>query len=357
MTDDSAPDSSRYEQILERVRRVPVSTGQTERRVTWIGKQGVLGLARNHQGALELVFAGSPLAAQSPAVSNLVRLETVTDAQGSVVPANVLTLERGGHMDSVAALVCHELIEAGVLRTGERDRAFAAVSALIEMAIDRSGRGREVITGLAGELYVLAELAAARPSSAVRLAESWAGYAPSTRDIQLGAVGIEVKTTAGSSSTHHIQGTRQVDLGTSVGGEPETHLYLMSLGITWLAAEVADGVTLASLTQSITQGLGADEANRFRAKARQYGAVSSLDVGDSGAAWKRPFKVTFARLYDLTDERIEVVRASDVAEKSHVVSDSVRYRIEMPEVISPGLNPSAGIENVVAQIAADAGLV
>lgn len=356
MTAESTQDASRYEQILERVRRVPVSEQRSDRRVTWIGQPGVLGLTRNRRGALELILPGSPLSVSSTAVMNLVRLETVVDAHGTSVPANVLTLERGGHMDSVTALICHELVEAGVLRTGERDRAFAAVSSLIEMAIDRSGRGHEVITGLAGELYLLAELIAARPASAARVAESWAGYAPSTRDIQLGAVGIEVKTTTGSSSVHHIQGTHQVDLGTAVGGGAETHLYLMSIGITWLAAEVADGVTLESLVESITRCLGTDEAKNFRAKARQYGAVSALDAGDSTAAWRRPFKMTFARLYDLTDDAIEVVRARDVAEKAHVVSDSVRYRVELPQVVTTAVNPIVGIENIVAQIAADAGL-
>lgn len=356
MGDESPNPVSGYELILEQVRRVPAASSKRDRRVTWIGKNGVLGLARSRRGALELILGGGPLVAHGATVMNLVRIETVTDAHGASQPATILGLERGGHMDSVAALICHELVEAGVLRQGERDRAFGAVAPLIEMALDRSGRSREVITGLAGELYLLAGLVVAYPKHAVMLAGSWAGYAPSTRDFQLGAVGIEVKTTAGSASTHHIQGTHQVDLGSSVDGEPETHLYLMSLGIEWLPAEVSDGDTLDSLTARIAGYLPADDASGFRTKVRQYGAVSSFDGGDNTTAWTRPFKVSFARLYDLTDEAIELLHAADVAEKSHVVSGSVRYRIELPEVVADQQNPVIGMDQIVVQIAGDVGL-
>ena len=344
---------SEYEEVLGVVRRlIPASTNE-DRRVTWLGSPRILGICRNRLGAIELFIGGGVLAPSRAVVAELVRNEMVKDSSGAFVPANVLTLERGGHMDSIAALVCHELIEAGVLDEGGRDRAFALVEPIIEMAIDRSGRSREIIAGLAGEIFVLSRLVAAQTSNAAPLVRTWAGYAPSTRDFQLGTTGLEVKTTTGATSHHHIQGTHQVDLGYPVDGAPETRLYLLSIGIRWLGHGDADGDSIASLTEEISSALDATEEARFRSQVRQYGAASSaVDGADFGASWQRPFKVTFARLYDMTDPAIQVLRDVHVADLSHVVSSSVTYRVELPAVVTEGVNPVTGVDRVIAEVLA-----
>lgn len=350
MSSQDRHDKSRYEEALRAVRQLVPATNQEDRRVAWFGSKNVLGVSRNHKGAVELYLGGGPLATSRAAVAELVRAENVRDSAGGYSPTNVLTLERGSHMDPVAALVCHELIEAGVLDEGGRDRAFSMVELIVEMAIDRSGRSKQIVTGLAGEIFALSRLVAARPSNATALVRAWAGYAPSTRDFQLGTVGLEVKTAIGTSSHHHIQGTHQVDLGHSVDGAPETHLYLLSIGIRWLNADEADGDTLTMLTEEIASALDHAEALRFRSKVRQYGAASSVDGTDFGASWSRPFKITFARLYDMADPAIQVLRGEHVAEFAHVVSDSVTYRVELPTVVTDAINPVTGIDRAVAKI-------
>ena len=353
MDDHEQHEESRFEEALDIVRRLVPATSKDDRRVSWFGSDRVLGVCRNRHGAIELFIGGGVLATNRAVVTELVRVETVADSSGGYTPANVLAFERGSHMDPVAALVCHELIEAGVLDIGGRDRAFSVVEPIIEMAIDRSGRSKEIVAGLAGEIFVLSRLVAAWPSDAVALVQAWAGYAPSTRDFQLGTTGLEVKTTTGTASHHHIQGPHQVDLGYPVDGAPETHLYLLSIGIQWLGAGEADGASIASLATEISSALGVAEAQQFQSQVRQYGAASSsIDGTDFGASWQRPFKVTFARLYDMTDPAIQVLRDAHIADLAHVVSGSVTYRIELPAVVTEGVNPVNGIDRVIAEILA-----
>jgi len=353
MVDHDQHEESKFEEALDVVRRLVAATSKDDRRVAWFSSDRVLGVCRNQHGAIELFVGGDALTTTSSVVMELVRVETVTDSSGGHTPANVLAFERGSHIDPVAALVCHELIEAGVLDVGGRDRAFSVVEPIIEMAIDRSGRSKEIVAGLAGEVFVLSRLVAARPADAAALVRAWAGYAPSTRDFQLGTTGLEVKTTTGTASHHHIQGTHQVDLGYPVDGTPETRLYLLSIGIRWLGVGDADGASIASLTAEISSALGVAEAQQFQSQVRQYGAAaSSIDGTDFGASWQRPFKPTFVRLYDMTDPAIQVLRDTHVADLAHVVSGSVTYRIELPAVVTEGVNPVNGVDHAIAEVLA-----
>ena len=95
-----------------------------------------------------------------------------------------------------------------------------------------------------------AVLASASDADRATVLGSWAGSAPSARDFQLGSVGVEVKTTQGASSVHHIEGVHQVELGHSNQGVAETALFLLSLGIGWVASE-DEGHSLPELVDSI----------------------------------------------------------------------------------------------------------
>ena len=53
----------------------------------------------------------------------------------------------------------------------------------------------------------------------------------SNRDFQLGRVGMEVKTTTASSSTHRFENLKQLEPGYPEVGEQEDFLYVASIGL------------------------------------------------------------------------------------------------------------------------------
>jgi len=69
------------------------------------------------------------------------------------------------------------------------------------LGLRNSDAPNRVLMGVAGELVVLNALArSASSANVLGVVESWCGSVPSSRDFQLGSVGLEVKTTAGSVS-------------------------------------------------------------------------------------------------------------------------------------------------------------
>ena len=68
--------------------------------------------------------------------------------------------------------------------------------------------------------------------------------------LPVGSVGVEVKTTQSTVSTHQVSGFHQIERGESHGGVPETDLFLLSLGIEWLEGG-AGGTSLPDLVDSL----------------------------------------------------------------------------------------------------------
>ena len=321
------------------------------RRMIWLGPERILGVARDERGSIEIHVVGPALEANDAAVRHALRTDRLQHQSGATAEVSWLTLDRGRHLDPVAALICSELLSAGIEIDGQRERAFAEVEPIIRMALEKVAAAGEVMTGLAGELFVLRALTERRPERAEWIVDAWAGYDRSTRDVQLGPVGVEIKTTTRNMSTHHIQGPHQVDLGTAVGGVVETDLYLLSIGILWRTDEDSDkGDSISGLVEHVVTRLGGKSSEAFLAKVRQYGGASAVEGGasiaDDETAWNRRFTTTFQRLYDMSDPNIEVLHGGDVAEFAHVVPDSVTYRIVLPRVVAEQVNPVVGMDQI-----------
>ena len=219
------------------------------------------------------------------------------------------------HFDSVAAFICAELLANGA-NTGLA-QAFIQTEPVIAMALKRARTGSEVVLGLAGELVAIEALTrGGEGAPAARVVRSWAGADRSARDIQLGHVGIEVKTTTGVTSTHHVQGFHQVEFGHGVGGVAETHLFLFSLGVRWLQPEPGVGETIPELVETILARLPQPDGAWFLECLKRYGNDEATGYDHSAqngsSAFARPFTLTFERLYDLRDPQVRIIRRSDV---------------------------------------------
>lgn len=258
----------------------------------------------------------------------------------------------------MAAFICAELQLNGV---NERPAAaFRRSEELIELALSRASVDSEALVGLCGELLFLQAMTRAKPALAVSiLMHDWAGHRPSSRDIQMGPVGVEVKTTTRGVSEHHIQGPYQTELGTSVDGVQETALFLLSVGLLWLPPHHPGAFTLPSIVGELADHLSPHDRMEFLRRVRGYAGATDggYEHGAQNLApeFRRPFETTFVRLYDLTDDRIRLPRSADLNEM-HLVSDSFSYRIRLPVQVSGTLNPVVGLASSAARVLLDAGV-
>lgn len=193
--------------------------------------------------------------------------------------------------------------------------------------------------------------------------DAWTGYREAARDLQLGMVGVEVKTTTRMTSSHLVQGVHQVEPGHGVDGAPESTLLLVSVGLQWVdpADSVRNTLTLPRLIDTIVdRTLRASGANAERVTSRllrrisEYGSAMEMgydhETMATSAAFQRPFRTSFVRCYDMADEAIAVLRSDDVRRAPNVELDSVHYRINLPDKVRGDINPTAGLTNSAHQI-------
>jgi hypothetical protein len=347
------PDSTSpsYEWLREKIAGMPAASTGEARDLVWADGAKTLGVSRDEHGRVEIFLVGEPLAPREKLVAENLVHNVWSTRSGAQLAASRLVLPSTRYLDGFAAFVCAELVENGLEH--DRDRAFAASEPVIAMALRRAGISDQALVGLAGELSVLAALtaAAADPSAVV---DSWAGSVPSSRDFQLGPIGVEVKTTTGSQSEHHIQGFHQVELGLSVGGVPETHLFLLSIGIRWQSLG-SPGRTVPDLVDAVLARLPEkDAAAAFLDKVKQYGGDASVGYDHVEHArstrFQQPFQVVFERLYDLADDRIKILRSEQLDEATHVDADSVSFRVRLPARVQGDVNPTAGMPKIAARL-------
>jgi hypothetical protein len=326
------------------------STGEA-RDLVWADGAQSLGVSRDEHGRVEIFVVGDPLVPRDNMVAENLVHNVWSTQSGGHVPASRLVLPATRHLDGFAAFVCAELVENGLER--DRERAFALSEPIIAMALRRAGISNQALVGLAGELSVLAALTAAAADPAA-VVQAWAGSVPSSRDFQLGRVGVEVKTTTGSQSEHHIQGFHQLELGKSVGGVPETHLFLLSVGIRWQTVG-SSGRTIPDLVDAVIARLPeADDAKALLDKVKQYGGDASVGYDHAersqSTRFRQPFQVVFERLYDLTDDRVELLSSSDLERVAHVDADSVSFRVRLPVRVRGESNPISGMQQICTKL-------
>jgi hypothetical protein len=344
-----------FETTREAIAALPPASGDLDRVLVWVDDDHHLALSRDVRGRIEVFVVCEELVAASRELASALQHQTWTTASGDSLPANRLVLPAARHFDGVAAFICAELTANGIGTNPVT--AFGRTEPAIALALRRAALSDQALVGLAGELYVLARLTGALPSLSEPIIEGWYGSGPSTRDLQIGTVGVEIKTTSGPMSTHHIQGLHQVQLGFGIGDAPETHLFLLSLGVVWLASASGAGRTIPDLVDAVLASLP-DSAVRdgFLARVRQYGGDAGIGYDhneDRGASrYTQPFQMRFERLYDLGDEALHLLRSPDVAHAAHVQQDSISYRVQLPAQVRGDVNPIAGMPAIVEHLAA-----
>jgi len=350
-----SPVERSFEWLRDRVGSLEPAAGPQSRTVVWVDASRSLAVARDHRGRLEVFLVGDQLVPTVPIVRDCLEYQRWTTSTGEALDANRVVLPNAPHFDAVSALICVELVDNGL--HGNLQEAFVRTEPVLALALRRAALGNEALLGLAGELVVLNALTrAGAPAAVNELVEAWKGSRPSTRDFQIGPVGVEVKTTTGGASEHYIHGVQQVELGVPVDGALETSLFLMSLGLRWLD-EADGGSNIPDLVDAILSRLPDDAAaSSFLAKVRQYGG--DVDLGYDhpehrrAPRYSRRFEVRFERLYDMADESIRVLRSGDLDGLDHVERDSVNFRVLLPNHVRGDVNPVAGMHAIAAKVLA-----
>ena len=334
-----------YESILNTITTTQSAHAATERDIRWLTDAGVVGVARDHEGRLEVFLAGRDLPPTFSAVGEAFESPPWPGGPGEPLKANRLRLPALSHYDQVVAFICTELIRNGV--DADLAAAFARTEPILELSIEQLQMSSDALLGLAGELLLLDALC--RNGGADRVDEivaSWAGWQRSSRDFSLRSVGVEVKTTRRDNSSHLVQGPHQVEPADGEdGGTSETRLVLVSVGLR-PAEPGDDSFTIPQLVDRIATRLA--DANHpalvdsFLARVSEYGSWSGLGYDHHSMAddptFAAPYVTKFFRGYEMTDPAIEVLRRDDIASHHHVDVSSVRFRVDLPLVVSAG-NP------------------
>lgn len=347
-------DGHSFEGLRAQMGRMQASSADSERVVRFLDESKALGYSRDRLGRIEIMLAGPHLVAASANTRSRMRFDDWLTADGSTLPANRLVLETGEQFDAAGALICVELTQQGY--QDDPEAAFSLAEPVIEMVMARADDEAAAITGLAGELLVLDWLTTGLSLNAAdAVIEAWHGWRPSSRDLQLGRLGVEVKTTATSASVHHIQGWHQVEVGPAVDGTQETALFLLSIGVRWLGATGDAGTSIRHLSSRIAGRLTGLSSRQFLARVRAYGGIHS-EVDAEGLvnseSTRRRFVTTFERLYDMSDPRIRVLRRGDLTQYPSVVTDSVKFSINLPNSVRGDLNPVVGRRAILAELSA-----
>lgn len=342
-----------FEATREAVASLPAASAETDRVLLWVDAEHRLALARDAQGRVEIFIVCEALVPTLREVTAALQHQIWTTAAGEPLSANRLVLPAAKHFDGVAAFICAELLANGV--GGTPETAFRRTEPAIALALRRAALSDQVLLGLAGELYVLARLVQSLPSRAAEIIHGWYGSGPSTRDLQIGTVGVEIKTTSGPSSTHHVQGLHQVQLGFGANGAVETHLFLLSLGVEWLPSGSGGGRAVPELVDVVLTYMADSEAREaFLARVKQYGGDAGIGydhVSDAGGTrYGQRFQTRFERLYDVSDERLHLLRSGDVAHALHVPQDSITFRVELPPQVRGDVNPLVGMPAIVEHL-------
>ena len=347
MNDTRAPLT--YEALRDEIAALVPANSSDSRTLLWAESSHAVALARDPRGRLEVFVVGEPVDATDRLVRENLEHQVWTTASGNPLPASRLVLPEAEHFDGVAAFICTELSQNGI--SADREVAFRDSEPVIALALRRAALSNQALVGLAGEMFVLARLVELLPHRATSIVDGWYGSGPSSRDLQLGAIGVEIKTTASSESVHHIQGLHQVEKGLSVDGVPETHLFLLSIGVEWLPSAAQSGWTIPHLVEAVVSVLpDSDRRDAFLDRVKQYGGDSALgydhELNRGAQRYVTPFQTRFERLYDLSDERIKLLLASDVRHASNVEPDSISYRVRLQPKVTGDVNPVAGMRKI-----------
>jgi hypothetical protein len=350
-----------YEKQLAIVQELQSPSTEADRHIRWCVNERVIGLARTPKGLIEIFMEGPQLEAHMRRVREAMEYQRWFRVGGDELMANRILLPSAGHFEQVAAFLCTELLRNGAIT--DLPGAFARTEPLIELAIEDLMISDETFLGLCGEMLILNALLQAAPEELVGdVIGSWKGHRETARDFQLGRVGVEVKTTTHSTSSHLFRGVHQLELGHGVDGAEEMSFLLASLGLEWANPEdPANTTSLPELAEGvivrITEALGPSAAafiDEFVTHVAAYGSPTALGYDHytmaESARFRRRFRIRFARSYDMADESIRLLTTDDMQARPFIDAESLRMRVNLPDQVSGDVNPIVGLANAARQI-------
>ncbi|KAA1420686.1 PD-(D/E)XK motif protein [Mumia zhuanghuii] len=358
MSDTSAefaPPAS-FEWLRDEIADLERSRDAASRELLWADEGHRLAVSRDPRGAVELFLPGPPLEPVLPQVSAKLDHDAWTTKGGEPLAASRIVLPDAPHFDAVAAFLAAELLERGLV--DDREGAFRATEPIIALAISRAEIQNQVLLGLVGELVALLALVRAAPSAAAaEIVGGWAGSFRSNRDLQVRTVGVEVKTTTGAASHHHIQSPLQVTLGHARDGQPETALYLLSLGIRWQPSGSGAGMTLPELVEDLLARLPSEDGEDLLARIKQYGGDAATGYDHARdrlrSRYRHPFRLTFERLYDVVGDDLRLPQVSDFDSMSAVDAATVSFEVNLPPQVRGDRNPVVGLPDISRTVLAE----
>ena len=215
---------------------------------------------------------------------------------------------------------------------------FSKVEHSVTKAMHKFKLNDSSIIGLIGELTILYKmLQSCGDSEKKSVLTSWKGHSSTSRDFIFDDVCVEVKTTRLSKSTHHIHGLNQVDVTDDDGGV--TQLFIASIGL----EEHDEGESLSDIVQKIALlDFEEGELEELINSIKSYG-VNSIGYDHSLMKnWEQfnvKFKINFERYYDMSDSNIKIPKHSDFDSMIHLVTKTLKFLINLPDVVVEGQNP------------------
>lgn len=353
--------STTYEDLLRLVNGLQPAPSDDDREIEWCdGGAGPVGLARDPKGRIEIFLEGPELSPRFQRVRTAIEHQRWFRSGGDEMQANRILLPPAGHFEQVAAFLSTELARNGA--SDDIARAFATTEPLIDLAIADLMMADEVLLGLCGEMLVLHALLQAAPDDDVaQVLASWKGHRDTARDFQLGRVGVEVKTTTHSSSSHRFRGIHQLEVGHGVDGQFEDTFALLSIGVEWTSPDEPHATTLPELIELVTErtraALGGQAEPRIDDlldHVEMYGSPTKIGYDhrtmSSAGRFSRPLRVLFARCYDMGDEAIHLLTTDDLRSRPFIDGDSLHARINLPARVRGDVNPVNGLIPTTAWI-------
>lgn len=354
-----------YEGVKARLDDLRAAAGSREREITWLDEPAnTVGLARNEQQRVEVFLAGPELTCRSPLVAAAIETRVWQRSEdGTSVKASRLVLPSEKHFDAVAAFVCTHLLDCGF--ADDRQAAFTLAEPVIELALEANRLSNQALLGLLGELLCLRAMVSVVPDRAFELMRAWDGHARATRDFQLGGVGLEVKTTTGLESQHHLAGVRQAEVGHPNSDTAETAYYLMSLGLERVPEGEAneDDVTLPGLVDELLAVLeellgdteaGVSARRELLEKVQNYGSHAGVayehEAMRDRVIYQQSWRERFARCYDMSDAAIALPRSADLVGFVDLDIDSLAFSVTLRPKVRGDLNPRIGLNPALTHV-------
>jgi hypothetical protein len=233
------------------------------------------------------------------------------------------------------------------------------------MALERSRLQGEELVGLIGELLLMRALIETTPVNPWKIIDSWHGFERSSRDFQIGTVGVEVKTTRGTTSTHRVQGVHQVEIGHAVGGSFESAFYLVSIGIeavdqeepqenTWTLPQMVENLLCCIEGSDLLEQESRSLREKLLESIRKYGSTHGFGYDHLemkhqiifGSRWR----TAFVRGFDMTDLAIAVPRSDDLTPFSMIDPSSLEFTVVLPAQVRGDTNPINGLTQTAIEL-------